>query len=169
MNESIVVKERKVKPVDKVLDEVDFDWRAIAGQRLDRLVETEHKYALLMIRHEALQVDHRNSIFDDVARLRRIRILEQQRDVVDQDVITLQSRLMAQSEVLSSVFASRSWRVTKPLRAIVRWKKDPRRAVKTGLLLVARFALVRRCLRTMLGSAPGLRARVEAFMYTKSP
>lgn len=135
------------------------DWKAVASQRLGRLVEIEHKHALLVRRYEALQVDHRDAIGDDVARLRRIRTLEYEGDV-------LRARNEALCAVETRLLNSLSWRVTRPMRIFSRSLRNPPGLAKKSLLRLARLTPLRRVLKTVLRWMPGLRRRVEAFMYT---
>lgn len=145
-----------------------LDWHAVASQRLRRLVEIEHSHALLASRHEALQVDLRESVRDDTVRLQRIRDLESQCDRWELKTAALEARIDALSLSHATVLSSRSWRVTRPMRAAARWMKNPRSAAKSGLLLLARPRLFRRIFKVALRLTPAVRARVEAFMYPRS-
>jgi hypothetical protein len=145
-----------------------LDWHAVASQRLRRLVQIEHSHALLASRHEALQVDHRGSVCDDIARLQRIRDLEHQCERWALNAAALEGRITALSQAQAAFLGSRSWRMTRPMRAVARWMKNPRLAAKNGLLLLARSGPVRRVFKVVLRLTPAVRSRVEAFMYPRA-
>lgn len=145
-----------------------LDWQSVANQRLKRLVEIEHIHALLVDRHEALHVDHREVARNDVIRLQRIRFLGQQNTRLRDEVSLLADRLDTLARTQAALLNSRSWRMTKPLRAAARWTNNPRRTAKNGLLLLARPALVRRVVKQCLTLTPRLRDRVIAFMYPRA-
>lgn len=146
----------------------ELDWHAVASQRLGRLIEIEHNYTLLTNRHEALQIDHRGSVRDDIARLQRIRDLEHQCDQWHGKAAALEGQIAALAQAQAVFLGSRSWRVTRPMRVAARWIKNPRSAAKNGLLLLARPRSVRRVFKAFLKLVPAVRSRVEAFMYPRT-
>lgn len=91
------------------------DWRALAEQRLKRLVEVEYDQAQVGKRLAALQLDYRHLVATSETRLGEIQVLEHRCVVLEEQ---LQNALQHLERMQASFLHSRSWRVTRPLRAL---------------------------------------------------
>lgn len=137
-----------------------LDWRALAEDRLQRLVEMEHDHALIRDRLELVQVDFREVLLANAEQLQRILAL-------DRDHKRLQC-------TLTDIESSYSWRLMWPVRAIATWLSFGRRRIgmlarafaawlgcgrrRVGMLARAllRTPVLRRCARVLVRWMPGL-------------
>jgi len=137
----------------------DMDWREISGQRLDRLVDLEHDYFLMRERLSALQTDYRELIVVSEGRQQRIRELERSMAALDDRLCAL----MCECEAMR---ASRSWRITEPLRALSVWRTEGKRAVRRGMRVVFDVPMLCRAGSLVTRLAPGLSRRVRSALYS---
>ena len=148
---------------------VALDWRKLADHRLDRLVELEHDYSVMCDRLSLLQVDYRDSLMAGVDQLQRIQELDRAR-------MQLQDRLADLAQACASMRAdyesaqaallgSRSWRLTRPLRAVSMRVAGGRRRIGRLLRSMLRIPLLRRVARLAIRWMPGLHARLRVRLY----
>lgn len=141
------------------------DWRKLADQRLAHLVELEHDHAVMRDRLALLQVDYREVLVAGEDRLRRIAELDRER-------VKLEERLDQLAKEYASMHASfvgsRSWRVTRPLRAISTWLAPGRRGIGSVLRAMLRIPGLRRAARIAVRLVPGLHSYLRARLYSQA-
>lgn len=121
-------------------------WRELATRRLSRLVAAEHDVSLLRERLDLLQSEQQVLLRERGEQLLRIRRLESE---------------------LAIVLASRSWRLTAPLRdSSHRW-----RHLKVKVRAVLRWfvmrPVVRPAIRLIVRMLPGLSLRLRARLHAQ--
>ena len=145
---------------------VGLDWRKLADHRLDRLVELEHDYSVLCDRLSLLQVDYRESVMAGVDQLQRIQELDRARVQLQDrlaDLAVACARMRADYEnAQAALLGSRSWRLTKPLRAVSIGVAGGRRRLGRLLRTILRIPLLRRVAGLAIRQMPGLHARLRA-------
>ncbi len=142
----------------------EMDWRELSDQRLDRLVDLEHDCFLMRERLAALQMDYRELFAVSEDRQQRIRELERAMAALDDRLHALAHE---RDVMRASFLGSRSWRITRPLRAVHHWRFwIPHIAGR-----VTRGALEMPVLRRVAGAIarrfPGLHRRIRARLYSR--
>jgi hypothetical protein len=127
---------------------VGMDWRVVAEQRLGRLVEMEHDRAVIFDRLELLQVDYREILVANAEQLQRISGLNGERKAL--------------MDKLAELEGSRSWRVTRPLRAASTWSGAARRHASSVIHALLRIRVLRRAARIIVRLTPGLHERLRS-------
>lgn len=150
-----------------------FDWRRLADQRLDRLVELEHDYALMRDRLSLLQVDYRLMLVASEEQLRSILERDRARLRLEQRLVALEGECTRAREAFAATHAlmlnSRSWRLTRPLRVFSRWWVEDQRSLGGAARVILRVPLFRRVARFGMRRMPGLHARLRARLYPQPP
>jgi hypothetical protein len=116
---------------ESTTDMASLDWRAIAGQRLQRAIEFEQELAQTGKRLAGLQQDYLKLAAIAEQRLRETMLLDQSRLSLEQQ---LRDALNQRDAIQAMFLRSRSWRITRPLRALARsyaaiknrWRRSPR-------------------------------------------
>ncbi len=143
---------------------LEGDWRVLAEQRLARLVEIEHDHSVMLDRLALLQVDYLEVVVASEQRLAQI-------GVIGRDGAKLKTRLrelenahrLAQA-AFEGICQSRSWRVTRPMRAVSTWLG--RRGVIGSIARhLLRIPLVRRTARAVVRRVPGLHERIRSRIH----
>lgn len=138
------------------------DWRAVADQRLTRLVEIEHDHAVMLDRLALLQVDYREVLVAGEDRLRQISELDRAR-------VNLEGRLAdladEHARMKASFEGSRSWRLTRPLRAISAGYGQFRHGSGGFVRSMLRVPVLRRVARLLVRVVPGLHQRLRSRLY----
>lgn len=129
-----------------------LDWRTLAEDRLQRLVEMEHDHAVIRDRLGLVQVDYREVLVANAEQLQRIRALDQEH-----------GRLQ---RALADIENSHSWRLTRPLRTLAAWSRRGRHRAGTLVRVLLRVPALRRAARLLVRCVPGmggyLRRRLHA-------
>jgi hypothetical protein len=132
-----------------------LDWKALADQRLSRLVKVEHDCAIFHDRLDRLRSEHDALLLINDGRLESLHALQKSAERYEQIVMEL-------AQKCASMEASRSWRVTAPLRNF----STQARSIKSLALVVLRWVLRRARLgRVFARIAPALHARVRSQLY----
>jgi hypothetical protein len=98
------------------------DWRGLADKRLSRLVDLEHKYSMMLDRLSLLQIDYRESLEVGANQLQHIQELNRMHEQRLADLAHEHATMRAAYESMQASFlGSRSWRLTRPLRALSMW------------------------------------------------
>jgi hypothetical protein len=138
------------------------DWRALADRRLTRLVEIEHDHSIMRDRLAQLQVDYREILVASDGQLQHLTELDRMR-------LKLEGRLAElaheHADMHASYEGSRSWRLTRPLRAISAWRGKGRRGVGRLARGLLRISLLRRAARLVVRLVPGLHERLHSRLY----
>ena len=132
-----------------------LDWKALADQRLSRLVKVEHDCAIFHDRLDRLRSEHDALLLINDGRLECLRALQKSAERYEQIVMEL-------AQKCASMEASRSWRVTAPLRNFstrVRWIKSSALAALRWVIRGARLG------RAFSRIAPTLHARVRSRLH----
>ncbi len=138
------------------------DWRAVAEQRLKRLVELEHDHSVMKDRLAMLQGEHQELLLASDARLQQIHALQRRcRDLE----WGLHQAVAQQHHIETSFLQSRSWRVTRPLRALSPRSGGLRGVVKRVLRGLIRVPGMRWLARQLLRPLPRLHARLRFALY----
>jgi hypothetical protein len=137
-----------------------LDWRVQANRRLTRLVALEHDYSVMRDRLSLLQVDYRELLVAGEDQLQRIREL-------DKAHAQLNDRLNDLTREYADIQASRSWRLTRPLRALSTQAATGRRGVGRVLRALLRIPWLRRVARVVARLVPGLHERVRSRLYSQ--
>jgi hypothetical protein len=129
-----------------------IDWKEVATRRLGHLVRVEHDFAVMRERFERLRSEHDALLLVNDRRLMRLQLLQTSIERSDQLAIDFAARY-------ASMEASRSWRITAPLRKLSTKGRLTKRTLLSALLASARS--------TRLGSmfariSPTLHARIRA-------
>ena len=135
-----------------------LDWRMLADQRLTRLVNLEHDYSVMRDRLGLLQVDYRELLVAREGQLQCIREL-------DKSCAELNGRLDDLALEYAAIQASKSWRLTRPLRALSTQMAAGRRVVGRLLRAMLRLPLLRRAARLILRLVPSLHARLRSRLH----
>lgn len=139
-----------------------LDWRKVADQRLSQLVELEHDYSVVRDRLSLLQIDYRESLAMGVDQLRRIQDMDDRLA----DLAHACASMRADYEgALAALLGSRSWRLTRPFRAISMWLAASRRRSGRLLRSMLRVPLLRRMAKMIVWLVPGLHARLRSRLY----
>jgi hypothetical protein len=141
---------------------IALDWRGLADQRLARVVEIEHDYSVMRDRLSRLQVDYRELLVASDDRLQRILELDKARQKLDERLGELAREY---ASMQASFIGSRSWRITRPLRALSGSGTGSRRAIGRLLRAMLRVPLLRRTARLATRLVPGLHARLRSRLY----
>jgi hypothetical protein len=143
-----------------------LDWRKLADHRLDRLVELEHDHSVMCDRLSRLQVDYRESLVAGVDQLQRIQELDRSREQLQDrlaDLAQACARMRVDYEnAQAALLGSRSWRLTRPLRAVSIGFGAGRRRLGRLLRTILRVPLLRRVARLAMRQMPGVHARLRA-------
>lgn len=139
-----------------------LDWRAVAEQRLTRLVDIEHDYSVMCERLGLLQVDYREVLVANEERLQRIDGLERERQKLHERLAELSHQ---HANMLASFVESRSWRITRPLRVATTWWRSDGRHPAGLVRSMLRVSLFRRAARRAVRLVPGLHARLRSRLY----
>ncbi|WP_458071333.1 hypothetical protein [Rhodanobacter sp. BL-MT-08] len=132
-----------------------LDWRALANQRLSRLVQVEHDCTVMQGRLERLAHQHDALLLVNDSRLERLHALQTSLQCQNHTVIELAARC-------AFMEASRSWRITAPLRNF----STLVRRVKPAIFAVLRWPIRRMRLGPVfLRISPVLHARVRSRLY----
>lgn len=132
-----------------------LDWKVLADQRLNRLVKVENDCSVMHERLERLRSEHDALLLVNDNYLKRLHALQKSAEQCHQAVIELDRRC-------ASMEASRSWRITAPLRNF---------STRTRRIRPVILDAVRRVIRrTRLGPAfsriaPALHARARSRLY----
>jgi hypothetical protein len=135
-----------------------LDWRMLADQRLTQLVDIEHDYSVMRDRLNLLQVDYCELLVVSEGQLQRIWGL-------DKSCVELHGRLDDLALEYAAMQASRSWRLTQPLRALSTHVAAGRRGVGRLLRAILRVPLLRRVARWVVRLVPGLHARLRSRLH----
>lgn len=143
-----------------------LDWRTVADERLDHLVEIEHDYSVMHDRLAMLQNDYRESLAQENRRLRHVHELERDIDHMDDRLHDLARECRREYEAMQATFLqSRSWRITRPLRAMSAQLAVLKHQLRRALRFLLRIAVVRRLARLIVRPLPGLHRRVRRMLY----
>jgi hypothetical protein len=142
------------------------DWRALADQRLTRLIELEHDHAVMCDRLALLQVDYRELLVASEERLQRISEVDRARLNLEERLADLARERAHLQAVHMSFVESRSWRLTRPLRAMSRWRSSPSAGGLARDLL--RIPALRRAARLVVRLLPGLHQRLRSRLYPQA-
>ncbi|HEY8683437.1 MAG TPA: hypothetical protein VIM06_09720 [Rhodanobacter sp.] len=126
------------------------------------MVEIEHDYSVMRDRLGRLQVDYRELLVASESQLQRILELDKARMNLDDRLDDLAREYV---RMQASFAGSRSWRVTRPLRALSTTGASSRRGVGRLLRAMLRISLFRRVARLIVRSVPGLHARLRSRLY----
>jgi hypothetical protein len=138
------------------------DWRSLADQRLGRLVELEHDYSIMRDRLALLQNDYRESLVTNMGQLQRIRELDDRLADLAQTCISMRTEY---ESAQAALLGSRSWRLTRPLRAFSEGMVAARRRLGRLLRGMLRVPLLRRVAGFVVRRVPGLHARLHSRLY----
>lgn len=146
-----------------------LDWRVLADRRLTRLVDLEHDCSVMRDRLNLLQLDYRELLVTSEDQLRCIRELHVAGHVAGEKMRRRSDDLARElddlARELAGMQASRSWRVTRPLRALSRQAAVARRGVGRALRAMLRIPLLRRVARLAVRWLPGLHERLRSRLY----
>jgi hypothetical protein len=129
-----------------------FDWKDIATRRLSCLVRAEHECAVLRDRFERLRSEHDALLLINDDRLARLHVLQISIERYNQTLIDMAGRC-------ASLEASRSWRITAPLRHLSTQSRRMKHAVMAALLWSVRSAHLGPVFARI---SPALHARIRA-------
>jgi len=138
------------------------DWRSLANQRLGRLVELEHDYSIMCDRLALLQNDYRESLVTSMGQLQRIRELDDRLADLAQTCTSMRAEY---ESAQAALLGSRSWRLTRPLRALSMRMAAARRRLGRLLRGMLRVPLLRRVAGFAVHLVPGLHARLRSRLY----
>lgn len=144
--------------------ELASDWRVLAEQRLARLVEIEHDHSVMLDRLALLQVDYLEEIVASEQRLAHIGRLGLEEAKLHLRLRELEDAHAVAQASFERVCQSRSWRVTRPLRAVSTWVAL-RHDVGSMARGILRIPLIRRTARAVARRVPGLHARIRSRLY----
>lgn len=126
----------------------ELDWRALAGQRLSRLVELEHDCFVMRDRLEQLQVECSALQLENEAQLERIWRMTRK-----------------QEQELARILQSWSWRITRPLRALSVRTAPVRPILGRLLRMPLRVPWVKRAAVAIVLRMPRLHAHVRSRLH----
>ncbi|MGH8335829.1 MAG: hypothetical protein ACRETL_03175 [Gammaproteobacteria bacterium] len=138
------------------------DWRALAYQRLTRLVEIEHDHSIMRDRLAQLQVDYREILVASDGQLQRLTEMDRMRMKLEDRFAGLAREY---ADMQASFVGSRSWRLTRPLRTISAWRGKGRHGVGRLARTLLRVPLLRRAARLVVRLVPGLHERLRFRLY----
>lgn len=138
------------------------DWRALADQRLTRLVEIEHDHSIMRDRLARLQVDYREILVASDGQLKRLAEMDQTRMKLEDRLAGLAREY---ADMHASFVGSRSWRLTRPLRAISALRGEGRQGIGRLARALLRVPLLRRAARLVVRFVPGLHERLRSGLY----
>ena len=141
---------------------VGTDWSAVADQRLSRLVELEHDAFLMRERLSLLQVDYRQLLLVGEAQLQRLFEINKSRMLLARQLHELEREHAAAQAAL---LGSRSWHLTRPLRAMAERARSARRGTGNLLRTMLRVRLLRGIARRLVRLVPGLHQRMRSGLY----
>lgn len=139
-----------------------LDWRKLADQRLSRLVELEHDYSVVRDRLDSLQNDYRESLATGAGQLQHIRELDDRLADLAQTSANIR---MEYESAQAALLGSRSWRITRPLRALSMRIVSVRRHIGRLLRVMLRVPLLRRVAGVAVRLVPGLHERIHSRLY----
>lgn len=141
-----------------------IDWRAVAESRLSRLVEIEHDNAVMHGRMSGIQIEYRQLLATEEARLKRIWELDRSCRQLDRQLKDLEHehRLME-----STFLNSHSWRVTRPLRELRGLTGSIRRGVGNLLRAMLGVPWLRQVAKIVARMVPGLHKRLRSRLYPR--
>lgn len=142
-----------------------LDWRKLADQRLSRLVELEHDYAVMHDRLALLQVDYRQMLVANEEQMQRIVEVDRERLKMERRLAELAREC---ADVRAAFVNSRSWRLTRPLRVISRWWVVDRRSIGGLVRTMLQVPLLRRGARFVVRRVPSLHGRLRARLYPQT-
>src|SRR6185312_4209920 len=146
-----------------------LDWHALADQRLTRLIELEHDHSVMQDRLASLQVDYRQLLVAREERLQHIAGLDRQHMQIERRLAEMarecEQARAAFRQMHADFVTSRSWRLTRPLRAISRWSVIDHGGVRNVVRALLRISLVRRCAGFLVRRMPGLHQRLRGKLY----
>ncbi|MEY2152581.1 hypothetical protein AB7849_16865 [Rhodanobacter sp. 115] len=141
-----------------------MDWRVLSDQRLDRLVDLEHDCFLMRERLAALQMDYRELFAVSEGRQQRTRELERAMAVLDD---RLHALAYERDVMRASFLGSRSWRITRPLRAVRHWRSWIPHAASRVARAVLEVPVLRRVAGLIARRFPWLHQRIRAKLYSR--
>lgn len=142
-----------------------IDWRVLADQRLTRLVEIEHDHSVMRDRLALLQVDYREILVASDQQLQRLAELDRARMELER---RLDELAREHASMHASFVESRSWRLTRPLRAVSTWCRERRYRPGNVVRAMLRVPLLRRAARWVVRFVPGLHARLRSRLYPQA-
>ena len=146
-----------------------LDWGKLADGRLTRLVELEHDHSVMQDRLALLQVDYRQLLVAREEQLQHIAMLDRQRLQIERRLAEMarecEEARAAFRQMHADFVNSRSWRLTRPLRAISRWSVIDHGGVRDVMRVLLRISLVRRCAAFVVRRMPGLHQRLRSKLY----
>jgi|SRR6185312_1506117 len=149
-----------------------LDWRTLADQRLTWLVELEHDRSVMQDRLALLQVDYRHLLVAREEQLQHVAGLDRQRLQLERRLAEMtreSERAHAAFRQMHADFVnSRSWRLTRPLRAISSWSIIDHGGVRNVVRALLRISLVRRCAGLLVRRMPGLHRRMRSKLYPQA-
>jgi hypothetical protein len=138
------------------------DWRSLADQRLGRLVELEHDYSIMRDRLALLQNDYRESLVANMGQQQRIRQLDDRLADLAKKCVSMRTEY---ESAQAALLGSRSWRLTRPLRALSEGRVAARRRLGRLLRGMLQVPLLRRVAGLVVRLVPGLHARLHSRLY----
>ena len=138
------------------------DWRAVAEQRLGRLVEVEHDNSIIGDRLAMLQGEFQELLLASDSRLQQIHVLQRRCRELEW---RLQQAVEQQHRIEAAFLQSRSWRVTKPMRTLSLRSTGLRGGVKGLLRGLIRVPGMRWVVRWLLRPLPRVHAKLRLALY----
>jgi len=139
-----------------------IDWRLLAVSRLSRLVELEHDFVIVRDRLDQLQTVYHSLLNESENRMQRIHRMEKIR-------VALDRRLADLVQQYATMQGSRSWRFTRPLRALSARTVHSKRVVRWIIRVMLRVRFLRRILGAVARRMPGLHQRIRSKLYPQRP
>lgn len=136
------------------------NWRELAVKRLAKLVEAEHDVAVLRDRLD-LHLSESLTLF------RQRELLIQQHEMLSKQCEEHLRRVGQLERERDALFASKSWRCTKPLRALSARAARARSRARRLLRWLVRQPFVRPAIKLMVRLLPGISVRLHARLYAQ--
>ena len=143
-----------------------IDWHLLAVSRLNRLVELEHDFVIMRDRLDQPQTIYRSLLNESEDRMQQIHRMEKIHAVLDQ---RLADQVGQYATMQASFLGSRSWRVTRPLRALSARTMRSKRLAGRIFRAMLRVPFVRRMAGAAARRMPGLHQRVRSKLYSQRP
>jgi len=144
-----------------VAESSTIDWRLLAGRRLNRLVALEHDCVVIRDRLDRLQTTYGLLLNESDRRTHRMHHVGKLHLALSEEFADLTQRHTA-------ILASRSWRMTRPLRWLSSRGAGGKRLLIRILRALSRRPLLRRVAGALVRRMPGLHRLVRTTLFPKS-